>query len=116
LGARARRRRRRGRDEATVKPRPDLTSADPGERCSSCARNSSPATALGTTVTRFWHGAFAQHEGAIEESYALLGTTPERLFPVTYRALVEHEGAKLEGTVTGFTHGALGSSATFELH
>ena len=127
-----------GQDEATVKPRPDLATADPGAgmliaRAELVAndgtrydgyvypshdgelRDVQPHIVTDAGQVRFWFGAFPPKEGAIEETYALLGTTAERLFPLTYRAVVEHEGARLEGTITGFVHGELGSSDTFEL-
>src|SRR5262249_30120505 len=127
-----------GQDEATVKPRPDLASADPGEgmlvvRAELVAndgtrydgyvyppydgklRDAQPTVVRETGQVRFWFGAFPPREGALDESYALLGTTAERLFPLMYRALVEHEGARLEGTITGFVHGVLGSAETVEL-
>lgn len=78
-------------------------------------RDVQPHVVTDAGQVRFWFGAFPPREGAIEESYERLGTTAERLFPLTYRALVEHDGARLEGTITCFVHGVLGSSETFEL-
>jgi hypothetical protein len=125
-------------DEATVKPRPGLGSADPGEgmlvvRAELVAADGTrydgyvypsfedslpsvqPHVVTDAGRVGFWLGAFPPREGRIERSYALLGKTAEQLFPLTYRAVVEHEGARLEGTITGFAHGKLGSAETFEL-
>jgi hypothetical protein len=127
-----------GQDEATVKPRPDLSTADPAEgmliaRAELVAndgarydsyvypsfdgglRDVQPHIATDHGQVAFWFGAFPPRAGRIEAAYALLDTTPERFFPLTYRAVVEQEGAALEGTITGFAPGKLGSSETFEL-
>ena len=52
----------------------------------------------------FWYGAFPPKPDALEADYKLLGKTAEQLFPVTFRALVEYEGAKLEGEIPAFMH------------
>jgi hypothetical protein len=116
-----------GQDEATVKPRPDLSVADPAEgmliaRAEFIARDGtryegyvspSDEEAFGfgqpTIVTdegqvNFWYGAFPPKPGALEADYKLLGKTAEQLFPVRYRALVEYEGARLEGEIPAFMH------------
>jgi hypothetical protein len=127
-----------GQDEATVKPRPDLTEADPGDgmlvvRAEFAANDGTryegyvypsfeddlryvqPTIVTDSGRVSLWFGAFPPREGRIEESYALLGTTADQLFPLSYRAVVEHTGAKLEVTITGFAHGKLYSSETVEL-
>lgn len=116
-----------GQDEATVKPRPDRTVADPAEgmliaRAEFVARDGSryqgyvsPSEEEGfgfvqpTMVTdagqvSFWYGAFPPTPSALEADYELLGKTAEQLFLVTFRALVEHEGARLEGEIPAFMH------------
>ena len=40
----------------------------------------------------------------LEASYRALSKTPEALFPVRYRALVEHAGTELDGEINGFMH------------
>jgi hypothetical protein len=116
-----------GQDEATVKARPDLTAADPGEgmfiaRAEFIAHDGtrydgyvspSDEQAFGsiqpTIVTdgaqvNFWYGAFPPKPGALEADYKLLGKSADQLFPVKFRALVEYEGATLEGEVPAFMH------------
>jgi hypothetical protein len=116
-----------GQDEATVRPRPDLTVADPGDgifvaRAEFIAHDGtrydgfvSPSTEQEfgfiqpTIVTdegqvSFWYGAFAPKPGALEGDYKLLGKTADQLFPIRFRALLEYEGAKLEGEVPAFMH------------
>jgi hypothetical protein len=114
-----------GQDEETVKPRPDLTEADPGEgllivRAEFVASDTtsydgyvSPAFEFDladiqpTIVTEegqvnFWFGAFPPEAGEIEKNYKLLGKSPEQLFPVTFKAVANHGGANLEGDVPAF--------------
>lgn len=116
-----------GQDEATVRPRPDLTVADPGEgmliaRAEFVARDGSryqgyvspsdeeafslvqPTIVTDAGQVSFWYGAFPPKPNALEADYELLGKTAEQLFPVTFRALVEHEGAQLEGEIPAFMH------------
>ena len=116
-----------GQDEATVKPRPDLSRADPGEgllvvRAEFVARDGTtydgyvypsfdfdlsaiqPTIVTSEGQVSFWFGAFAPKRGDIERDYELLGRTAEQLFPVRFRALVKHYGAKLEGEVPAFMH------------
>jgi hypothetical protein len=40
----------------------------------------------------------------LEASYRLLGKTVTEFFPVRYRAVVEHNGAALEGEIGAFMH------------
>jgi hypothetical protein len=140
-----------GQDEATVKPRPDLTIADPsdgtfvvlaeliasdGTRYDGYVYPSpeqdpsppeglprGPAAWLGsiqpTIVTekgqvRFWYGAIPPRAGELEADYRVLGKTAEQLFPVKFRAVAEHEGARLEGEVRGFMHYDLDSGDVIE--
>jgi hypothetical protein len=116
-----------GQDEATVKPRPDLSHADPtaGEfivRAGFVAKDTTrfdgycyasdedhPGLIQPTIVTEdgqvnFWYGAFAPKRGALERQYQLLGKTAQELFPIRYRALVPARGVKLEGVITAFSH------------
>ena len=46
----------------------------------------------------------------LDAGYRALGKTPEQLFPLRYRAMVEHAGAELEGEIAGFMHYEPGSS------
>jgi hypothetical protein len=116
-----------GQDEATVKPRPDLTVADPGEgmliaRAEFTANDGTrydgyvypsheqnfgfiqPTIVTDDGQVNFWYGAFPPKPGALEADYKLLGKTAEQLFPVKFRAVVEYEGTKLEGEVPAFMH------------
>jgi hypothetical protein len=114
-----------GQDEATVKPRPDLEVADPGEgmlvaRAALVAGDGTrydgyvypghaqdPGLLQPTIVTdegqvNFWLGGVAPRDGALERAYALLGKTADELFPVTYSAVVRYEGVPLEGVIPAF--------------
>jgi hypothetical protein len=116
-----------GQDEATVKPRPDLEIADPSEgmlitRSEFIARDGTryegyvspsdeeafslvqPTIVTDQGQVNFWYGAFPPKPGALEADYKLLGTTAEQLFPVRFHALVEFEGATLEGEIPAFMH------------
>ena len=116
-----------GQDEATVKPRPDLTVADPGEglllaRAELTARDGTrydgyvypsheqewgfiqPTIVTDGGQVNFWCGAFPPKPAALAAAYDLLGKTAEQLFPVKFRALAEYEGATLEGQVPAFMH------------
>lgn len=112
-----------GQDEATVKPRPDLEVADPGEgmlvvRAELVAADGTrydgyvypqhddyigwiqPSAITERGHVGFWVGAFPPRD--LEKRYGLLGKTAEELFPVRYRALVPHEGVRLEGEIPAF--------------
>jgi hypothetical protein len=114
-----------GQDEATVKPRPDLEEADPGEgllivRAELTARDGTryagyvypsdddeissiqPTIATDAGQVNFWLGAFPPRAGQLERGYEVVGKTAEELFPVRYRALVPSNGARLEGEVPAF--------------
>jgi hypothetical protein len=120
-----------GQDEETVRPRPDLADADPGDglfvvRAEFVACDGAQFTgyvtaseddALGalqpTIVTahgqvQFWLGLFGPRPGQIEQAYELLATTSERLFPLRFRALVPTAGRTREGTIDGFLGEARG--------
>jgi hypothetical protein len=51
----------------------------------------------------FWFGVRAPTAEALAEAYGALGTTPDRLFPLRFRALVACRGVS-EGTIEGFSH------------
>jgi hypothetical protein len=128
-----------GQDEETVRPRPDLARADPAEgmfiaRTEFVAADgtryygySSPdedgelSYTQPTIVTaegqvRFWFGGVPPRTGVLEASYRMLGKTATELFPVRYRAVVEHGGAPLEGEIDAFMHSeSMGSNTILEL-
>jgi hypothetical protein len=52
----------------------------------------------------FWFGAIPPQPGDLDAQYERLGKVAEQLFPVTFRAVVRYEGAKLEGAVPAFMH------------
>jgi len=114
-----------GQDEETVKPRPDLTAADPADgmflvRAEFVAADGArfdgyvypndrpyigylqPTVATEGGQVNFWLGAFGPRAGQLERSYELLGKTAEQLFPVRYRAVVPHEGVPLDGELPAF--------------
>ena len=116
-----------GQDEATVRPRPDLASADPtdGLFVVSAEFVTSDGTKFAGYVTpseednlgliqptittesgqvNFWLGAFPPEPGALQESYELLGMSAEQTFPLVFKAAVPTEGVDLEGRVPAFLH------------
>ena len=116
-----------GQDEETLRPRPDLTRADPavgifvvraefvaadGTRFDgylSPHEDPHPSYTQPTIVTadgqvRFWFGGVPPRPGRLESSYRTLGKTAAELFPVRYRALADPGGAALEGLVQAFMH------------
>lgn len=52
----------------------------------------------------FWLGAFPPQPGGLDEAYATVGKTQGELFPISYRAVVDHGGVPLEGELHGFIH------------
>jgi hypothetical protein len=46
----------------------------------------------------------------LDAGYRALAKSPEQLFPLRYRAMVEHAGAELQGEINGFMHYEPGSS------
>jgi hypothetical protein len=113
-------------DEATVKPRPDLVVADPGEglvlaRAVFVAADGTrfdgyvypqfddypgglqPTIVNAAGQVNFWLGAFPRLE-QLPELYRALGKSAAQLFPIRYRAAVEHRGVPLEGEITAFRH------------
>jgi hypothetical protein len=124
-----------GQDEETLRPRPDLSRADPDEglfvvRAELVAADGtrfagfvSPqhASHVGyvqpTIVTdrgqvRFWFGLVAPRRSVVEAAYNTLGKTAAELFPVRYRALVDHGGAPLDGELPAFLHYRSGDDRT----
>ena len=55
-------------------------------------------------TVNFWYGAFPPKPRDLEADYKLLGKTAEELFPVKFRAVVDYEGATLDGEVPAFMH------------
>jgi hypothetical protein len=116
-----------GQDEETVRPRPDLTRADPAEgmfivRTEFVAADGTrydgysspdedgelsytqPMIVTAEGQVRFWFGGVPPRPGKLEASYRLLGKTASELFPVRYRAVAEHTAAALEGEIDAFMH------------
>jgi len=116
-----------GQDEATVKPRADLERADPGDglfvvRAEFVSADGTrfdgyvspqheaelgwiqPTVVTMTGQVGFWLGAFPPRPGHLDEAYAIVGKTAGELFPIRYRAVVEHGGVPLEGELDGFMH------------
>ena len=116
-----------GQDEETVRPRPDLDRADPSEgmfvvRAEFVSADGtrfdgyvSPDEAADVSFTqptivtadgqvRFWLGGVGPRPDELEAGYRTLGKTATELFPLRYRALVEHGGAALEGEIPAFMH------------
>src|SRR5919197_5131894 len=109
-----------GQDEATVKPRADLERADPGDglfviRAEFVSADGTrfdgyvspqhearvgwiqPTVVTATGQVGFWLGGFPPGAGRLDEAYATVGKTASELFPIRYRAVVEHGGVPLEG-------------------
>jgi hypothetical protein len=116
-----------GQDEETLRPRPDLTVADPSQGLFICRAElvANDGTRYGgylspseerhigfiqpTVVTDngqvgFWFGMFGPKPGRLEATYEVLGKTAEQLFPLSFRALVEYKGVKLEGEIPAFMY------------
>jgi len=115
-------------DEATVKPRPDLKEADPGEGmfivraemtakdgtryCGYCypdRQDSSLGMIQPQIVTEkgqvlFWFGLIKPEEDKIRRYYDLLGKTSDQLFPLRFKALVPTKGVGLDGFVPSFLY------------
>src|SRR4029450_8039086 len=122
-----------GEDEETVKARPDLDRADPAEgtfivRTEFVAADGTrfdgyasphedahifytqPTIVTADGQVGFWFGGVPPGPDRLEVSYRILGKSAAELFPVRYRALVEHGGAALQGGKGAFLAlGALGS-------
>jgi ADP-ribose pyrophosphatase YjhB (NUDIX family) len=73
-----------GQDEETVRPRPEVEFADPGEGLFVRAE----FTAADKAHVPFWFGAVPPTPARLDASYRALSKTPEVLFPLRYRALV----------------------------
>ena len=116
-----------GGDEETVRPRQEVKFVEPAEglfivRAEFAAADGtrfdgfvSPheerhvAHAHPTIVTDkahvpFWSGIVRPTQAHLDASYSALGKAPEELFPLRYRAVVEHAGSELEGEINGFMH------------
>jgi len=116
----------KGQDEATVRPRLDITEANPAEGifvvkaeltandgtsyCGYCYAEEQDSSlgaiqphiiAEGGQVS-FWCGIIEPKEDAIRKDYGLLGKTSEKLFPLRFKALVPTKGVRLEGTVPAY--------------
>jgi hypothetical protein len=124
---------REGQDEETVRPRPDLTRADPRDglfvvRAEFAAadgtrfdgflspheaphiRNVQPTILTGERHVRFWFGIVAPQSAVLDASYRALGKTAAELFPLRYSSLVDTLCGDVAGTIDGFMHYAAGST------
>jgi hypothetical protein len=52
----------------------------------------------------FWFGGVPPRPGKLEANYRLLAKRAAELFPLRYRALVEHDGVALVGEIGAFMH------------
>jgi hypothetical protein len=116
-----------GQDETTVRPRPDLKRAEPHEGLFVVAAEfvtadgtrfdgfaspheeahvgyTQPTIVTDQGQVNFWFGLFPPKPAAIARAYHTLGKTAPELFPLRYRALVEHAGAILDGELPAFLH------------
>jgi hypothetical protein len=115
---------RAGQDETTVRPRPDLLSANGrGEivRARFVTKSLRPFLGFATsgngrdlattqpvivledgTQIGFWFGVLEPSEEELKHSYAALGMGPDDLFPVAFRADVRIVGNPLFGEIRAF--------------
>jgi zinc-ribbon domain len=124
-----------GQDEETVRPRPDLDRADPTHailivRAEFVAADGTrfdgfvsphdeprvdytqPTVVTDAGQVRFWFGLIPPRPDVLEVAYRTLGKSASELFPLRYRALVEHRGAQLAGELSGFLHYKSGQDHT----
>jgi hypothetical protein len=122
-----------GHDEETVRPRLDLARVDPHDglfivRAEFLAADGTAFDGFAspheerhiryvqpTIVTerrhvRFWFGVVPPDPAVLNASYHALGKTPQQLFPLRYRSLVDTAYSDIAGTVDGFIHSAAGST------
>jgi hypothetical protein len=128
-----------GQDEESVRPRRDLGRADPAEgmfivRTEFVAADGTrydgysapdedgelsytqPTIVTAEGQVRFWFGGVPPRPDELEASYRLLGKTVTELFPVRYRAVVEHSGVAMEGEIGAFMHyQSMGSKTVIEV-
>ena len=118
-----------GQDEETVRPRGDLSVADPADgifivRTEFVAADGTrfdgflfphetravsfvqPTIVTDGGHVAFWFGMIPPRAGALEWSYERLGKTADELFPLRYRAVA---GAEVDGELHGFMHYEPGS-------
>jgi hypothetical protein len=116
-----------GQDEETVRPRPDIRRPDPHDglfivRAELIAADSTiydgfvmpqlephisyiqPTIVTDHGQVRFWFGLFPPRREILDAAYHTLGKSASELFPVRYRALLEHTGARLDGELRAFLH------------
>lgn len=117
-----------GQDEATVKPRPDLAEANPGEgmfivRAEFVTRDGSrfdgyvypqldfslgflqPTIVTEEGQVNFWYGSVVPSSEQLEKTYAVLAKTADELFPISFRAVVvSTSGARLDGEIPAFLY------------
>ncbi len=114
-------------DLMLLKPRPDISIADPLERmllirtefisvkgkrysgfCTPYRENDigyiQPHIIHNGSLIPFWFGIYSPSPDEIKKYYDILGETSESMFPLTYKALVEVVDIKIEGKIMGFLH------------
>ncbi len=117
-----------GQDEATVRPRPDLSAT---KGCPAggfiCAAQfclvdktilhgfvyaehgarlglTQPVIITNKGQVHFWFGAMKPKPNEILRSYAALGRSKETVFPISFRSVVEVEGKRIEGILPAFSY------------
>jgi hypothetical protein len=116
-----------GNDEETMRPRPDLQRADPEDglfivRAEFVAADGTrfdgfvsvqhephvghvqPTIVTDRGQVRFWFGLIPPRSGVLATAYSTLGKSAPELFPIRYRAVVEHGGGPLDGELPAFLH------------
>lgn len=115
-------------DETTVRPRPDLAGimdcSDGDLLCAaefvladgtshrgwilprgeSDIRSSQPVIVTKDGMVGFWHGVMKPRPEDIAKAYARLGRTRETVFPVSFHSMVEVEGKRIHGALSGFAY------------
>ncbi len=116
-----------GGDEETIRPRPEVKFVDPadglfivhaefaaadGTRFDGFVSphedrhgaHANPTIVTDKAHVPFWFGIVPPSRAHLRASYGALGKAPAELFPLRYRALVEHAGSELKGEINGFMH------------
>lgn len=112
-------------DYTVLKPRPDITVADPLERmliisckftsasgkvyygfCTPYRENDlgyiQPHIIYDNQLIPFWYGIYNPGSDELNNYYDILGEDSSSLFPIKYEALVEVTDAELRGEIPGF--------------
>jgi hypothetical protein len=117
----------KGQDEATVKPCIDIHIADPnkdiffvktefiandGSKFFGCCTPSNennlstihPIIITSNGQVNFWYGRMKPKSDMIKDNYTKLEKDADSLFPLKYKALVQHKGVNLNGIIYGFMY------------